>query len=322
MDLLLGLLVLQLAGNPGMINTHQDNPHYTHFHRGSSTDATPQHKGGFVLMGGGTDVDEAFQWMDERSGHGDFLILRGSGGDGYQEYIDGVTEANSVETLVIKDAEAASDPFVLERVARADAIFMAGGDQWNYVNKWKDSPMLDAINAAIIKGVPIGGTSAGLAVLGEHLFTADNGTITTVGALADPYDPKIRLASNFLQAAPLEGLITDSHFSERDRMGRLVTFMARLAKDQDLEEIRGVGVDEKTAALVEPDGKSRVVGEGGVHWVRAEQKPEVLELGKQLTYGGLEVTSLTAGQTFDLSTWTSPDASPAGMKVVKGKLIR
>ena len=271
-------------------------------------------------MGGGGDVDEAFQWMDDRGGHGDFLVLRGSGADGYQEYLDDITEANSVQTLVIKDAQAAHDPFVVERIQRAEAVFLAGGDQWNYVGKWKDSPLLEALNGAILKGVPIGGTSAGLAVLGQHLFTAEKNTVTPEEALVNPYSEKITLSSDFLKAPVLEGLITDSHFSERDRMGRLVSFMGRLQTDRDLSSLRGVGVDEGTAALVQPSGDSRVVGKGGVHWVRSGAAPEVCEPGQPLTFENLTVTTVKDGETFNLTRWESPQAESRQMNVTEGRL--
>lgn len=322
MLLLVALLWRDLAQNNPMINpTSRETSHYTHFQRGNPQDATPSaRQGGFVLMGGGGDVDEAFEWMSKRGGNGDFLVLRGSGGDGYQQYLDDLTEANSVETLVLKDAEAARDPFVLERVARADAIFLAGGDQWNYVGKWADSPLLDALNGSILKGVPIGGTSAGLAVLGQHLFTAQNGTVTSEEALPDPYHPNITLSSDFLHAPPLEGLVTDSHFSERDRMGRLVTFMSRLQQDRGLDSLRGVGVDEGTAALVDPEGESRTVGKGEAHWVRATAAPESCQAGQPLTQTALLVTSVGAGETFSLNSWSSPDRPERSMKVQSGKL--
>lgn len=294
--------------------------HYSYFQRGSASDVAPKTDGGFVLMGGGGDVDEAFLWMDEKGAHGDFLVLRGSGGDGYQDYLDELTSANSVQTLVLKDAQAAHDAFVLERVSKAEAIFLAGGDQWNYVGKWKDSPLLEALNAAILKGVPIGGTSAGLAVLGQHVFTAEKGTVTSEQALADPFQEKVTLSSEFLQAPVLEGLITDSHFSERDRMGRLVSFMGRLQQEQGLESLRGVGVDEGTAALVEPDGSSTVVGKGGVHWVRSGGRPEVCQSETPLTFQQLSVTSVKTGESFDLTSWKSPQVEPLTMTVLEGEL--
>lgn len=315
------VLLLLLAGFPQMVHSSTaNNDHFAYYQRGNRQDARPQTEGGFVLMGGGGDVDEAFQWMAERGGDGDFLVLRGSGEDGYQEYLDNITGADSVETLVIKTREGACDPFVLERVAQADMIFLAGGDQWNYVGKWSQTPLLDALNGAILKGVPIGGTSAGLAVLGQHLFTAERDTVTSEQALADPYHERILFSSNFLQAPALQGLITDSHFSERERMGRLVTFMARLHQDNALPAMRGVGVDEATAALVEPDGESRVVGKGAVHWVRSNALPAACQPGQPLTFEGLEVTSVTHGETFDLHGWSSPQQAARPLSVVSGKL--
>ena len=66
------------------------------------------------------------------------------------------------ETIVFHDRSASSEAYVLDRLAKAEAIFMAGGDQGNYIKYWKDTPVEDAINAAARRGVPIGGTSAAI----------------------------------------------------------------------------------------------------------------------------------------------------------------
>lgn len=289
------------------------SPAFDYYARGNPQDVTASTRGGFALMGGGADVDEAFAWMIERSGGGDFLVLRGSGADGYNEYLDTLGELDSVETLVLKTPEAAHDPFVLEKVAGAEAIFLAGGDQWNYVGKWKDTPLQHALNLAAAQGVPIGGTSAGLAVLGEHVFTAERGTITSEEALRDPHHPSLTLESEFLSFAPLEGLITDSHFSERERMGRLVAFTARL------EGARGVGVDESTALLVEPDGSSHLVGQGSAYLVKPEGPPQVCEPGQPLTYRSLGVHRVDPGQRFDLASWEG-DGVALKLTVEHGRL--
>jgi cyanophycinase len=271
-------------------------------------------------MGGSTDVDTVFTWMADQGGNGDFLVLRGSGSDGYQEYIDDIAEVNSVSTIVIKDAEAARDPFVLDRVQKAEAVFFAGGDQWNYVGKWKGTPLLDELNKSLARGVPMGGTSAGLAILGQHVFTAEKSTISSEEALQDPYHSAITLESDFLKTPLLENLITDSHFSERDRMGRLVTFMARLQADRGSAQMKGVGVDEKTAVIVSPDGQGVVVGQGKAHFVKADKKPEVVQPGEPLTHGSLEVHSVSPSESFHLGEWKSQDVRPKNLKVVKGML--
>lgn len=302
------------------MSTVTDRPHYTYYHRGSNSDAQSETRGGVALMGGSTDVDQVFTWMADRGGNGDFLVLRGSGSDGYQKYIDEIADVNSVSTLVIKDSEAARDPFVLDKVRKAEAVFFAGGDQWNYVGKWKDTPLLAELNKSLARGVPMGGTSAGLAILGEHVFTAEKNTITSEEALQDPFHPAITLDSDFLKAPGMEGFITDSHFSERDRMGRLVTFMSRLQVDSGREEMKGVGVDEKTAVLVGPDGVGTAVGEGQAHFVKATGAPEVAKPGEPLTHTHLQTYSVSNGQSFDLGNFSSRDVEPSDLKVVDGEL--
>ena len=54
--------------------------------------------------------------------------------------------------------------------------------------------MQAALNGAIRRGVPIGGTSAGLAVLGEYVYSAqgdkpDDNELDSKTALADPLHP-------------------------------------------------------------------------------------------------------------------------------------
>ena len=101
---------------------------------------------------------------------------------------------DSLESLVIATAESARDPFVIERIRRAEALFIAGGDQWNYMRVWRASPVRAAVQELIDRSVPVGGTSAGLAVLGQFVFTAAKDTVTSAQALADPYDERVTIA--------------------------------------------------------------------------------------------------------------------------------
>ena len=103
---------------------------YQYFRLGLASDAIA----GTVLMGGGTDVDEAFQWMCSRSGGGDFLVIRATGTDAYNPHIQQICPGqHSVATLIIPTRAAASDPFVISTIQKAEAIWIAGGDQSNYI---------------------------------------------------------------------------------------------------------------------------------------------------------------------------------------------
>ena len=76
---------------------------------------------GLGLMGGGTDVDALFTWMSDRAGGGDFVVIRASGADGYNQYVFDLGEFDSVETLVLKNRSASFDPFVLQTIRNAEA---------------------------------------------------------------------------------------------------------------------------------------------------------------------------------------------------------
>lgn len=282
---------------------------YTHALVGNPADAITTPAGGLMLMGGGTDVDAAFAWMIGRSSGGDFLILRATGTDAYNPYVLGLGPADSVETLIIKSRRASTDPFVLDRIRSAEAIFLAGGDQADYVDRFKGTPIEDEIHLAAGRGVPIGGTSAGLAVLGAFVFSAANGTVTSADALANPYGRRVALDRDFFAFPLMAQVVTDSHFVERDRMGRFVTFLARLVQDGWSAAPKGIAIDSETAVLVEPSGAATVVANPGdatpfAYFVRGPGAPQVAAPKTPLTYLSLPVYRVTPGATFNLTTWT------------------
>ncbi|MGA9773845.1 MAG: cyanophycinase [Blastocatellia bacterium] len=271
---------------------------------GNQADAKPRTSAGLMLMGGSTDVATAFQWMIEKSGGGDFVVIRASGTEAYNPYINSLGKVDSVETIIFKSRAAASDEFVLNRIRNAEALFIAGGDQFNYVKFWQDTPVEDAINQLARKGVPVGGTSAGLAVMGEFFFSARNDTVTSTIALADPFDSRVQVERGFLAMANLSHIITDSHFVARDRMGRLVAFLARIVRAGWTPEASGLGIDEKTAVIIEPDGTASIRGSGAAYFLRTQGKPEKCVEKNALTFRNLSIYRIRGTATFNLSNWT------------------
>src|SRR5882724_12068565 len=123
---------------------------YSYFRVGSPNDIAASTTAGTVLMGGGTDVDAAFQWMCQRSGGGDFLVIRATGTDAYNPYIQSLCpNENSVATLIIPNRSAANDPFVVNAIQEAEALWIAGGDQSNYINFWKGTSVETELNNLI-----------------------------------------------------------------------------------------------------------------------------------------------------------------------------
>lgn len=280
---------------------------------GDTADVNVPTKSGIVLMGGGTDVDAAMKWMIERASGGDFVIIRSSGGTGYNQYLYDFGKVNSVETLLINSRELANDPYVERRLRQAEMVFIAGGDQATYVNFWKDTKTEDALNYLInTKKAPVGGTSAGCAILGEGVFDALVNTISTQEALANPYDAKLTLQkTDFVNCAFLKNTITDTHYSERDRQGRHFTFLARASKDWAWNG-QGIGVDESTALCINENGIGVVYGRGATYFLmRNADLPEVCETGKPLTWNRSKaavksysiIGSENGNGSFDLKDW-------------------
>ncbi|MGH9394316.1 MAG: cyanophycinase [Terriglobales bacterium] len=295
----------------------QTAPAYQYLRAGRQDNVRVATRAGFALIGGGTDLDAAFQWMCQRSGNGDFLVLRASGTDAYNPYIEKLCPAeHSVATLILPSRAAALDPLAARAIAAASAVFIAGGDQSNYVNFWGGTPVQGALNDAIRRGVPLGGTSAGLAVLGEFAYSAQQDraggpNLTSAAALANPYQSQVVLVRGFLAIPALRGLVTDTHFHARNRLGRLLVFMARAAQDWHLAKMHAVGVDQHTALLVDGDGSGVAAGTGSVYLFAAGHAPATCRPGVPLDFAGIAVRRLVAGERFNLANWSGGGAAYA-----------
>ncbi len=280
---------------------------------GSAADVDTQSSSGIVLMGGSTDVEEALRWMINKSGGGDFVIIRSSGSTGYNDYIYGLGGVNSVETFLLDSRKKANDPTVGKRLREAEALFIAGGDQSNYVKFWTDTEVSAAIQYLIEeKKIPIGGTSAGCAVLSEYVFDAKEGSAISEEVLTNPYHATVSLSKSFIELPYLKNIIADQHYSQRGREGRHVVFMARMLKDFGLSNARGIGVDERTAVCIDEDGDAIVYGSGKAYFIlSAGLLPEKCENAQPLQWNHNQqalTVKIVAGATtgnpvFNLLTW-------------------
>lgn len=297
---------------------------YTYVRMGQKSDAKTLPSAGIAMMGGGSDLDEAFRWLCQKANGGDFLILRARGGNDYNAYVSGLCKTNSVATLVIPDHQAAQAPAMADIIRRADAIFIAGGDQARYINFWRGTAVQEAINADVADGKPIGGTSAGLAVQGEFVYGAledkpDDSDLASQDVLFDPYFPRVTLVRDFLQIPYLHGVLTDSHFAKRDRMGRSLVFLARIMQDGWSSSPREIAIDEKSAVLVEADGKATVVGSGrGAYFLSPAQAPETCTRKTPLTFRNIAVYKAPAGSSFNLASWAGKGGVSYELSVERG----
>jgi cyanophycinase len=284
-------------------------PGYQHYLTGNAADVTRPTRGLRVLQGGGDDVDENYVRMGAKGGGGDFVVLRASGADEYNDYIFALCRCDSVETIVFDDRVAATDPFVIETIRNAEALFIGGGDQDRYVRFWTGTPVQDAINFVAAKPAPIGGTSAGMAILGEFVYSSEHESLTSAVALANPYALDVTLRKDFLALPGLAGILTDQHLQERDRIGRTVTMLARLMKDGWSAMPRAIAADRETAVHIDPAAGTAEVFATATHptpyayFLRPTQAPLRCEPGQPLTFRDIDVYRLGPGSRFDLTAW-------------------
>ncbi len=227
---------------------------------------------------------------------------------------------DSVESLVITGAAGSSDPAVLQSVRNAEFVFFAGGDQCNYVNFFKGTPVEAAARSVYNRGGALGGTSAGLAVEGEYIYDACNSPngIKSDDALKNPYDEQITFTYGFLNVPDLAKTITDTHFVTRDRMGRLLTFLGRQIADGVTTTAWGLAVNEGSSVTVDANGLGTVVGDGPAYLVLADHAPSVCAPRKALSYENYKIWKYTAGATINLRN--RPTAGYYTISVNKGAL--
>jgi cyanophycinase len=236
---------------------------YTTWLSGPDTDVEASWSNGLLLAGGGGDVDTAMRWLLNKAPGGNLVVLRASGADGYNNYLfdELGVPMHSVRTILFHSKEAAQDPDVLRWIQQAEVIFIAGGDQSRYVDFWSATPVQDALQQHLLKRKPLGGTSAGLAVIGSHAYSAAHrGDLTSKIALAYPNHRYFTFVSGFLPSPLLPHVLTDSHFTERARLARLIVMLAHLQQAQ-APVIMGIGVDERTALCIDGNGDAQVLSD-------------------------------------------------------------
>lgn len=289
---------------------------------GNAEDVSTKTSSGVMMLGGGEEVNEAFDWMVEKSGHGDFIIIttRESQIGIYEEYISNFG-VDSVETLLINSKEKANSDELIDKILKAEAIFIPGGSQFNYINFWSNTKLIKTLEHLLtVKKIPIGGTSAGMAILGEFYFAP-------IDDIAyDPLQTPIKngLGKNFININLFKNIITDTHYDNRKRQGRHIAFMALLQNMFNLPCIKGIGLDENTALCIEENGIATICGTGKVYFHVSENEPECCEPNKPIHWNknnkAIKTYIAQSGCKFDFKKWDGLGGSWKYFFVLEGKL--
>ena len=178
----------------------------------------------------------------------------------------------------------------LDYIEHADGIFVTGGNQLRLTTILGGTAVAKAIRRANARGVTVGGTSAGAAILSEHMiaYGAEGHT---------PHAGAVTLVPGF---GLTNRIMIDQHFRQRDRLGRLLTALAYNPFAV------GVGLDEDTAAFIDHTKKLTVVGAGALTIVDASELSHSsiadTKEGKPVCMTNVRLHVLIDGGTFDLET--------------------
>ena len=307
-------------------------------------------KPGTLLIGGAegntSGEHEATKWFLERAEGGKYLVLRVGKIGGQADWICKYYRdwVHSAAELAINSRQAANNPEVIEYLREADALFIAGGDQNKYQEYWEDTDTEDTLNYLINdKGIPIAGTSAGMAILGDYYYAPDNHGILSSEILNDPfhYNTKTIHRSDFLKVPYLKRVITDTHLdrikssSPERRYGRLLGLLAKVIYDDNNQlDNYAIGLEEGAFVAIDDKGIAQVFGNGtkigqDAYFVQTNGAiPEQIDPGWPLIWNNLgkatkvyRISGTREGSGyFDLSDWcTAKDGQWEYWYTVGGK---
>jgi cyanophycinase len=198
--------------------------------------------------------------------------------------------ADEAKSLPFNSRDDAAKGEWLEYIERANGIFITGGNQLRLTTILGGTAVAKAIRRANARGVTVGGTSAGAAILSEHMiaYGAEGHT---------PHAGRVTLVPGF---GLTNRIMIDQHFRQRDRLGRLLTALAYNPFAV------GVGLDEDTAAFIDHTKKLHVVGAGAITVVDAGELSHSsiadTKEGKPVCMTNVRLHVLIDGGTFDLET--------------------
>lgn len=241
---------------------------------GTVNSSSPQPNSCILLIGGAEQQTSgekaATRWFLNRLDGGDYLVLRSPRigrqstwiCDHYRDFVSSSAE------LAINSREAANHPKVIKYIRDADALFIAGGDQNDYEDFWEGSGVEEAINYLINqKQVPIAGTSAGMAILGDFYYAPAHQGVLSSEILNDPFhhNTKDIYYSDFIKVPILKNVITDTHLDRinkehpETRYGRIFGFIARVVYEKGLPAL-GIGLEEGAFVAIDESGIAQVFG--------------------------------------------------------------
>jgi cyanophycinase-like exopeptidase len=305
---------------------------------GNTGDVGPATVYGLALVGGGGRCNEAYRWLIQRSGGGDFVFLTTTDysdqeDDRFFADMQQLAAVDSITTLTITSRAKADAAEVETTVRNAELLFIDGGDQTEYYGLWKGTRLQNAVQYLLgTKKVPVGGTSAGMAVLFGLAYIPFDQGVTSAEALGDPFHGHMNsIKQDFFTTPFLATTLGDTHWSERNRCGRTIAFLARIITDglAPMPSARAIACDERTAVCIDGNGWAVVFGNSGAddfaYFLSCRSWPDRCLPGQSLHWlNAVSIWKLKGTGVgvngFDLQNWQGPGGSRHDVSVLNGVL--
>ena len=262
-------------------------------------------QGKIMLVGGGAEdigdwSDTPYRWAVNQANNKRVAVVGFSEASNWlPDYFVGLG-ARQAKNFTINSNIQANDKATYDSLMSYDLLFFRGGDQSNYYNTYKGTLVQRALQDKFRAGGVLAGTSAGMAILSEIIYTANAESIFPDEALRNPMDAKITMANDFLPEL-LKGHIVDTHFIERGRFARLVAFMANWFLRNGKAQTVGIGVDDKTAFCIDQNALGTAYGLGAINLYRNVRQRDYQNQNK-LIVDSLQVSQLVHGKQINLQT--------------------
>jgi cyanophycinase len=246
-----------------------------------------------VLLSGGADSsssDEklATEWLLKQANGGDYLVLRSNGLGGQAKWIcrnysDRISSASEVSIDSLDDAE---HPAILQLIKKVEVIWIAGGDQKRYEKFWKGTALAKALNQHI-QTKPIGGTSAGMAILGGAYYAPRDKAVIGTQLLDSAFHNRGQdvFIDDLIHHPFLKDTLNETHLDRlikgEDRSSRAFGFLAQLTKSVQNPIV--IALNEGSFLGIDQHGNGQVWGNGG-YILQTTSQPETLKKGQPLVW--------------------------------------
>lgn len=301
-----------------------DSKFFSYKKIGSPKDKIIKTKSSYTMFGGGRNESSGMKNFLREIKGGNLLVISGKDllnhrytHDFWRMSEEFSLPLRSVETFSFHHRIAGESKKLLSLIKRADGVFFTGGNQAKYITRIKGTSFHREL---LKKDIPIGGTSAGLAIMGEYIFSAKYGGLRSSTVLKKPHSKDISIENDFFYNSLLGSTITDTHFSKREREGRLLGFMFKTQFDFKKNSLFGIGVDEQTSLHLSSDKKMIAGGKGSV-WLYKTMNTIVSYQESALNYGPIGYLKLKKNQPYPHYKLLSTDQWPK-LQVQNGKILK